>query len=104
MTKSRVLSNGLTFVAWLVTISLGLLVVYALRQMSFGLFALLGADVREAQLGSLWLLVVLAMGWIAFAIGSGEYHRKHVGTPRALKIFGWTLLVKLIILAMYLVL
>ena len=51
--KRRILSSGLTFLAWLATVGLGLVVLHALRQMSFGLFALLGLDVRTAQLASL---------------------------------------------------
>ncbi|BCX02860.1 MAG: hypothetical protein KatS3mg053_0798 [Candidatus Roseilinea sp.] len=51
----RALSNGLTFVAWLVTVALGLVAFYALRQMAFGLFALLGTDIRAAQMAVMWL-------------------------------------------------
>ncbi|MCL6512403.1 MAG: hypothetical protein K6U78_17160 [Anaerolineae bacterium] len=101
--KRRVLSNGLTFLAWLATVGLGLVVLYALRQMSFGLFALLGLDVRTAQLASLWLILVLALGWLAFVVVSGEYHRRRVGQLRAVQVFAVTLAIELVVIALYLV-
>lgn len=99
----RALSNGLTFVAWLATVVLGLVAFYALRQMAFGLFALLGADIRTAQLTVMWLTLVLALAWLAFVVVSGEYHRKHVGAPHAVKLFVVTLAIELTIIALYLV-
>lgn len=98
----RALSSGLTFVAWLATVVLGLGAFYALRQMAFGLFALLGADIRTAQLAVMWLTLVLALAWLAFVVLSGEYHRKHVGAPHAVKLFVATLAIELVIIALYL--
>ncbi len=97
-----VLSNGMTFVVWLVTVVLSLVAFYALRQMSFGLFALLGADIRTAQMAVMWLTLALGVAWLAFVVLSGEYHRKYVGASRSLKIFAVTLVIELAIIALYL--
>ncbi|MCS6846408.1 MAG: hypothetical protein RMN52_01680 [Anaerolineae bacterium] len=90
--------------AWLATVALGLIAFYALRQMAFGLFALLGADMRTAQVAVMWLTLALALAWLAFVVFSGEYHRKHVGAPHAVKLFGVTLAIELAIIALYLAL
>ena len=43
--------------------------------------------------------IVMAIFAIAIIVGGFEYHRKHVGEARSLKILGWTLGIQVFILA-----
>ncbi|MFN4292636.1 MAG: hypothetical protein ACK4JD_00725 [Thermoflexales bacterium] len=101
----EVLIAGLALALWLITVALGLWEVYVLRQLYYLIYARIarrfGGDFESADAIGYCLLPVLAFGFIAFAIGSGEWHRLNLGRPRSWKVFAATLAVQLTILLVY---
>jgi len=101
-----VLIAGLALVLWLITVALGLWEVYVLRQLYYLIYARLagrfgGGDYESADAIGHCLLPVLAFGFIAFAIGTGEWHRLNLGRPRSWKVFAVTIAIQLMILLIY---
>jgi hypothetical protein len=94
-----------TFVVWLVTVGIALWAVYALRQLYFLAYARFNGrawlDIEFFDVSSYCLLPFLACGFIAFAIGTAEYHRLHLGRPGSWKLFGATLAVQLVFVLVY---
>ena len=95
---------ALAIVLWLVTAAAATFALYALRQIYVTLFFRFGGSLEMAQNSAQWLVLVLALAWIAFVIGTGEYHRQHFGRPESWKLFGWSLAAELGIAAVYYVL
>jgi hypothetical protein len=97
---NKVVAATIAFLLWLGTAAVGLWQISVVREMIFVLFARL-RDVNQSDylnfkqaalagaLGS-WLLVVLAIVWIAAFVGGAEYHYRHVGQPRSWRLFAWT--------------
>ncbi|MCS7057094.1 MAG: hypothetical protein NZM18_13075 [Thermoflexales bacterium] len=96
---------GAAFALWLVTVALGLWEVYVLRQLYYLLYARVarhfGGDFESADVVGYCLLPVLAFGFIAFAIGTAEWHRLNLGRPRSWKVFAVTIAIQLAILLIY---
>jgi hypothetical protein len=44
-----------------------------------------------------WIVVLLAIGVLVFAVATGEYHARHVGTRASWMLFAWTFLVQLLV-------
>ena len=92
-----IVANLLTFVVWLATAAFALYAVYLLHDLFFTVYARLNGEFRPGELIRMVLLIVLSLLAIAYIIASGEYHRKHVGKPKSLRLFGLTLVVELTI-------
>ncbi|GIV83938.1 MAG: hypothetical protein KatS3mg052_0945 [Candidatus Roseilinea sp.] len=102
----EVVIAGLALMLWLVTVVLGLWEIYVLRQLYYLIYARLarrfgGGDYESADAIGHCLLPVLAFGFIAFAIGTAEWHRANLGRPRSWKVFAATLAIQLGILLLY---
>lgn len=98
--------TGLALALWLITVALGLWEIYVLRQLYYLLYARLakqfgGGDYEAADVVGYCLLPILAFGFIAFAIGSAEWHRLNLGRPRSWKVFALTITFQLAILLVY---
>jgi hypothetical protein len=106
--SSRVLALGmLTFALWAATAVLGLWAIADLATEVWpGVFrALAGPAASQFQedgqlLASTYaVLMVLGLVWLAVVIGGGEYHRRRLGRPSSYKLFGLTLAVEGVVLA-----
>ena len=95
--NKRPAANLLTFIVWLPTAAFAVYSVYLLHDLFFTLYARLGGEFRTGEVIRMVLLVIFAMGAIVYVIGSGEYHRKYVGKPKSLRLFGVTIGVELLI-------
>lgn len=102
------LGAGLLAVAlWLGTAALGLWEIVIIRDMVVRIFARLFSDGKAygqdywggVALGN-WLVLILAIVWIAMVMGLGEYHFKHFGEPKSWKWFGRVIAVQLAILVL----
>lgn len=103
-------SGLLTIVLWLLSVGIAIAQIVVVRELVMRLytFALtLSGAVLDVHGTEFWagvslqnfLVVLLAMGVVAFAVATGEYHAKRVGTPRSWRLFAWTYLTQLLIFA-----
>jgi hypothetical protein len=84
-------------VLWLATVALGIVDVYYVREIFFGVYARLSREARPALLIGDILVVLAAIGFVAFIVISTEYHRKRFGKHESWDLFAWTLVVELAI-------
>ena len=104
----RISVGVITLVLWLATAALGLVEILFIRGMVMRAYVrFLGDSSRQSywtavNLG-MWATLILALIYIAFVIGTGEYHRSRVGQRSSWKLFGWTIAVELLILLLYFV-
>ena len=96
----RVLAGALAFVLWLVTAVVGLLEVYFGQNMLTDIYARFGSDFNTGLLIRNSSLLCLSLVWLAFVVGTGEYHRTRVGRPSSWRLFGWTIAVQVSLLAL----
>jgi hypothetical protein len=98
-----VAASALAFGLWLVTTAAAMVEVYLLRQAYVRVAIRLGVDVSTGIFGADILVLVLALVWIAFTLGTGEFHRKYVGQPRSWRLFAWTAGIEAALFLFYLV-
>lgn len=98
MAQSRMILGRIAGLAlWLTTIALGIADVYFVREIFFGLYARLSKENRPAVFLGDILVVLAAIGVVAFIVISTEYHRKRFGKHESWDLFAWTLVVELAI-------
>jgi hypothetical protein len=98
MLQFRIILKRLAALAlWLATIGLGIADVYFMREIFFALYARTSRETRPAILLGNVLVVLAAIGLVAFIVVSTEYHRKHWGKHESWDLFAWTLVVELAI-------
>jgi len=77
--EAKLITKLLVLFLWLGTIALGLYQIVIVRGIALRIYAVFwGNRWFAVTLGNV-SIVVLAMVWIAFAFGTGEYHFRHVG-------------------------
>ena len=99
MQLKRIPAGLLAIVLWIATCALGLLELYLLQEMllrivRFGSDYYSGVNIRNV------VVLILALLYIAFAIGTGEYHYRRFGQRSSWRLFGWTIAVQLAILVL----
>jgi hypothetical protein len=95
--KPRPISAVLiTVVAWLLSLVLGLMAIYAVYQLALTVFALVTRQdlrtISQFYTGVLTgQITAFCSGavWLAAIIWTGEYALRHVGERRLYKIFAW---------------
>jgi hypothetical protein len=87
----------------LATTAAAMVDVYLLRQVYVRLAVRLGVDASTGIVGADILVLVSALVWIAFTLGTGEFHRKYVGQPRLWRLFAWTAGIEVALFLFYLV-
>lgn len=87
---------------WLLTAALGLQTMYTIKDIYFLSVILLHGSTVTADRVTPWLLFLLALIYLAFIVITTEYHSKRLGKPESWKLFGWTVLVELIPIIIYL--
>jgi hypothetical protein len=81
---------AMALVLWLATAAVGLAEIYLLRQTSLRLVYRLGASVSAGTMLADIVVVVLALVWIVFVLGTEEFHRRRAGQPASWRLFAWT--------------
>ncbi len=98
MSQFRITLTRIAAVAlWLTTIALGVVDVYFVRQIFFGLYARFSRQHQPAILFGDVLVVLAAIGVVVFIVVSTEFHRKHFCKHESWDLFAWTLVVQLAI-------
>jgi hypothetical protein len=90
-----ILSRVLAFVLWIGTAIVGLQVIVVTLDLILWLSSR-GFSVNIAVIG-IW---PLGIAWIALVVGGGEYHYKRVGQRSSWRLFGWTVVIELLMLVL----
>jgi hypothetical protein len=100
-------SSGLiVFGLWLLSTVVAVPEVYLGSQIMLGMW-LLVSGTPNYDLGVMiqnWSAVIFGIVALCVIVGTGEYHRKHVGQRTSWRLFAWTFVVELVILAWYVIL
>jgi hypothetical protein len=93
----------IVFLLWLATAALGLIVVGLSREIVYGIYAIFASD--PAAMGALGqaVLVLMAILWLVYVIGSAEYHWKHAGQQSSWNVLAWAVAIELLLLILYFV-
>lgn len=96
----RIPAGLLTLVLWIATSALGFLEIYLLQEMLLRIYVRFGSDYFSGVTIRNAAVLILAVLYIAFAVGTGEYHYRRVGQRRSWRLFRWTIAVQLAILVL----
>jgi hypothetical protein len=91
------------FLLWLATSALGLVVVGLSREIVYGIYARFGADPNVANALGQGVFFFLALVWLVYTIGTGEYHVKNAGRPSSWTILGGAVTIELLCIILYFV-
>jgi hypothetical protein len=91
----------LAIALWLLTAGLGLEAIYLIKEIFYLIYVSLGGSVERAAIFVPVLVFFLALVYLAFIIGTTEYHRKRVGRPESWRLFGWTIAAEVSLLILY---
>jgi len=100
MQLKRIPAGLLAILLWIATCALGLLEVYLLQEMVLRVYVRFGSDYYSGVNIRNVVVLILALLYIAFAIGTGEYHYRRFGQRSSWRPFGWTIAVQLAILVL----
>ncbi len=98
MQLSRIPVSVLALILWLATAVVGLWEIVVVQGIFLRLYIRFGHDYWVGLTLRNWIVLVLSMVWLVFAIFTGEYHHKRVGQRASWKLFGLTAAVELGIL------
>ena len=100
MQLKQISAGVLALILWIATAVVGLVEIVVVRDMVLRLYGRFGSSYWSGvMLGNVTVLV-LALAWLALVVGTGEYHRGHVGERNSWKVFGWTIAVEVAILVL----
>lgn len=88
----------LAAILWLSSALIGVLNILVIQDLAIYATMLAGGGKTQAMPVAMFSLIFGMVLYIAFVIGGGEYHYRHVGQPNSWKLFSITLLVQLFIL------
>ena len=93
-----------TLLLWAISVAFSFYVMAEFQQMVLRRYAACCADDRwEFQVWRQWSTIFLVGFWLAFTIITGEYHYQHQRKASSKKVFKWSYLILLIVLAMALI-
>jgi hypothetical protein len=99
----RWVNNAAIFLLWLATAALGLVIVGLSREIVYGIYARFGRDVTVAMgLGQV-VLFLFALVWLAYTIGTAEYHWRNAGKTGSWMVIAWATAIELLLLILYFV-
>lgn len=96
----------IVIIIWLVTAAVGIWEIVLVRELIFrllGSFLVAGSTIQAAHQADtassvgVFVVLVLAVIWIAAFIGSAEYHRRHLGEPTSWRLISRIISVELAI-------
>ncbi|MBM4456418.1 MAG: hypothetical protein FJ011_01425 [Chloroflexi bacterium] len=98
MSQPKIILQRLAALAlWLTTIGLGIVDVYFVREIFFGIYARFSRERQPAVLLGDVIVMLAAIGLVGFIVVSTEYHRRRFGKHESWDLFAWTLVVELAI-------
>ena len=98
--KSNVFQGIIALVLWIISAGLSLYATFEFQMLVFRLYILCCEDNRWGFLITRqWSSIFLIGIWLAFTIITGEFHYQHVRERRSWRLFGWSYLVIVIVLA-----
>jgi hypothetical protein len=99
----KISAGVLALILWIVTAVVGLVEIVVVRTMVLRLYGRLGSSYWSGVTLGNFTVLFLAIVWLVFVIGTGEYHRGHVGERSSWRLFGMTVGVELavFVLAQY---
>jgi len=100
MQLKRIPAGLLALVLWIATCALGLLEIYLVQEMLLRIYVHFGSDYYSGVTIRNFVVVILALLYIAFAVGTGEYHYRRFDQRNSWKLFGWTIAIQLAILVL----
>lgn len=95
-----ILSGVLAFILWVGTAILGLQAIVVLRNMFIWVLLQFMSDLWSAVGLGNWIILPLGMAWITVVVGGGEYHWRRLGQRSSWRLFGWTIVVELLIIGL----
>ncbi len=95
--------NIVVFFLWLATSALGLVIVGLSRDIVLGIYARFSTDPGPASALSQASIFVMALVWLAYVFGTGEYHWKYAGRKSSWSILVWAVAIELLFLILYFV-
>ncbi len=95
--RTNILPKFITVILWLVTLVLGLVDIFLFREIFFALYARFSAETAPAILWGDVIVVLMAIIYLAFVIGTTEYHFKNIGKRESWDLFYKSLIVELAI-------
>jgi hypothetical protein len=98
----------LAVILWLLSVGGAIVAIVFVRDLVLLIFALIvsrGGQNLQRLDNAFWSgailsnvsVLILAVAVVIFAVATGEYHSRHVGTRQSWKVFGWTFAVELAI-------
>ena len=103
--KSDLALGLLTLLLWVISVAFSLYVMLEFRQMVLRVYAACCADDRWGfQVFRQWSTIFLVGVWLAFTVITGEYHYQHQRKESSWKVFKWSFMGLLIVLAVALIL
>ena len=103
--KSDPMVGLLTLLLWVLSVAFSFYVMAEFQQMLLRRYIACCESGRwEFQVVRQWSTIFLVGIWLAFTITTGEYHYQHRRKPVSQKVFKWSFLVLLVILALALIL
>ena len=95
-----ILSGVLAFILWVGTAIMGLQVIVVLRNTFIWVLLQFMSDLWSAVGLGNWVIMPLGMAWIAVVVGGGEYHWRRLGQRSSWRLFGWTIVVELLVISL----
>jgi len=103
--KSDLMVGLFILLLWVLSVAFSFYVMAEFQQMLLRRYVACCAGGRwEFQVVRQWSTIFLVGIWLAFTIITGEYHYQHRRKPASQKVFIWSFLVLLVILALALIL
>jgi hypothetical protein len=101
MKPRQILTGVLTLALWIATCALGIFEIYLVQEMLLRIYVrFFGSDYRVGVNIRNGSVLILALLYIPFAVGTGEYHHRRVGQRSSWRLFGWTITLQLAILVL----
>lgn len=95
--RTNILPKFFAIVLWLVTLVLGLVDIFFCREIFFAFYARFSANTAPAILWGDVIVVLMAIVYLAFVIGTSEYHFKNYGKQGSWDLFYKSLIIELAI-------
>jgi len=103
--KSNIFLSLVTLILWVISVAFSFYVMAEFQHMILRRYVASFPDGRwEFQVLRQWTTIFLVGVWLAFTIITGEYHYQHLRQDISWKVFKWSYLGLLIVLAFALIL
>ena len=104
--QAKVIVPMVAFILWVITVVLAFWHMVVIPEALIQLYGRLATNVPQmtAYWNAVnlqnWVVFLLAVVFIAVALGGGEYHYRHHGQARSWRLLVWTISIQLLVLAL----